>query len=348
MQHNASTINVFSTEEVIGLATTTVLIIVLSVPANALVLFAYLTSPSARRKAPNYLLVNVTISEFITALLVIPLQLAAHTINSSLAISDGTVCKLVGILSYPFYIVSVGTMVCISIDRSYAVRSPLRYKVKMTGKRIAGMIAYTWTHALIFVIVFGFIIGVGHNEVSGECGILWDQFHIAVSVLVAMIHIVLPLVLLTVLNCSLVRSLRKQNRTLKNHLEEQLSVVIDRNSVRRNKARQAQERKVTRMVLWIISTYLICWIPYFVTRSLYMSPVTTSPLIDAIAVLILHFSVVINPVLNLTFRKELRSTIERLFKKRNAVTSMDIGSPTFLSTVDADVSRIVVGRCNRN
>ena len=87
----------------------------------------------------------------------------------------------------------------------------------------------------------------------------------------------------------------------------------------------AQERKVSCMVFWLITTYLICWIPYLVTRILYITPVATSPLIDAIAVLVLHLNIVMNPVLNLIFRKELRSTIERLFRPRgDEVSPMQI------------------------
>ena len=86
------------------------------------------------------------------------------------------------------------------------------------------------------------------------------------------------------------------------------------------------------MVLWLISTYLVCWIPYLVTRILQITAIKTSPLIDTIAALILHLSVLINPVLNLVFRKDLRLTIERLFKRNNAVVPTVSGlSPTILS-----------------
>ena len=152
-------------------------------------------------------------------------------------------CTLVGIASYPFYIVSVATMVCIAIDRSYAIRSPLRYKTKITAKRIGGMIAYTWLHAATFVLVSGFVIGVGPNEVSVECGIRWTQLHIGIGAFMAATHILLPFTLLASFNYILVVSLRRQNRTLESKLEQR-SVVLDRNRVRKNKARQGKDSKM--------------------------------------------------------------------------------------------------------
>lgn len=107
--------------------------------------------------------------------------------------------------------------------------------------------------------------------------------------------------------------------------------------------RLAQERKVAGMVFWIISSYLICWLPVLVTRSLQVTPVRSSPLIDTISSLILHVSVVINPMLNLKFRKELRATIKRIFVGRNVVTPIRVISRSFLSAVDPSGSRHIGG-----
>lgn len=224
MSLNETSFHVYSKEEVSVLVAVSVFILLLSVPANILVLLGYLTSHSARKKPSNLLLVNMTFSELLTALVVIPLQLVVHCTNPSLAKDDGVLCKLVGVLTYPFYIVTVATMVCISIDRLYAIRAPLKYKTRMTGKCIGLMIIYTWLHAALFSLIFGLIIGIGYNDLSAACSIVWND-HLGVSVFVAATHIVLPFVLLTVLNLNLVASLRKQNRNLMSQLERELNVT---------------------------------------------------------------------------------------------------------------------------
>ncbi len=222
MTLNETSFHVYSNEEVSALVVVTAIILVLAIPANILVLLGYLTSPSARRKPSNLLLINITLSELLTTFIVIPLQLVIHCTNSSLAINGGTWCQVIGVLTYPFYIVTVATMVCISIDRFYAIRSPLKYKSKMTCKCIWVMIAYTWLHAATFSFIFAFVIGVGYNKLSAICSIVWDD-HFAVSVFVAATHIVLPFVLLMVLNWNLVTSLRKQNRNLMKQLDTELN-----------------------------------------------------------------------------------------------------------------------------
>ena len=237
MALNETVTDVYTKEEVLVLVAATVFIMAFSVPANLLVLLGYLTSQSARRKPSNLLLVNMTISELLTALLVLPLQLFVHYTNPTLARDGGTWCQLIGVLTYPFYIVTVASMVCISIDRFYAIHSPLKYKSKMTGKCIAFMIAYTWLHATIFSFVFGLIIGIGFNKLSASCSILWDK-HLGVSVFVATTHILLPFVLLMVLNLNLVLLLRKQNRVFANQLVRGLSVISNRRRDVKDGARQ--------------------------------------------------------------------------------------------------------------
>ena len=223
MAWNESTVHVYSNEEVSVLVAVTALILTLAVPTNILVLLGYLSSPSARRKPSNLLLINMAFSELLTILVVIPLQLITHCTNPSLARDDATWCKLTGVLTYPFYIVTVATMVCISVDRFYAIRAPLKYKSKMTAKCIGAMIIYTWLHATTFSFIFTFVIGIGYNEQSATCSIVWDD-HFEVSVFVAITHILLPFVLLIFLNYNLVISLRKQNRNLVKQLDRELTV----------------------------------------------------------------------------------------------------------------------------
>ena len=241
---NETSFHVYSKEEVSALVAVFIFILMLSVPANILVLLGYLTSHSARKKPSNLLLINMTFSELLTAAIVIPLQLVVHCTNPSLARDGGVLCKLVGVLTYPFYIVTVASMVCISIDRFYAIRAPLKYKSRMTGKCIGVMIIYTWLHATLFSLTFGFLIGIGYNELSGACSIVWND-HLGVSVFVAATHILLPFVLLTVLNLNLVASLRKQNRNLMNQLKRELNVSLGHLQAGKDRARHGKSERIS-------------------------------------------------------------------------------------------------------
>ena len=215
---NGSYAPVFSEDELIGLTIITTAILILALPANILVLIGYLNTSTALKKPANRLLLNLTISEFILTLVVIPLQLLVHFIEPSLASRDGSFCVAVGILTYPFYMAVILSMIFISVDRSYAIRAPLNYKFKMNKNRIGYMIIYTWIHVCGFTFGFGFALGFGYNPQMGVCGILWDN-NMAASGVAAFIHIVLPFFVLLALNINLVLSLRRQNQTAVNNLD---------------------------------------------------------------------------------------------------------------------------------
>ena len=221
---NGSSTVVFSEDEVVGVVIITTAILILALPANVLVLMGYLNTSTAWKKPANNLLVNLTISEFILTLVVIPLQLLVYFIEPSLASNNGSFCIAVGILTYPFYMSVIFSMIFVSVDRYYAVRAPLSYKFKISRNRIAYMITYTWIHAFGFTFGFGFALGFGYIPQSGVCGILWDK-NMVVSGLGAVVNIVLPFFLLLGLNINLVVCLRRQNQTAVNNLDNRQNQI---------------------------------------------------------------------------------------------------------------------------
>jgi hypothetical protein len=221
---NGSNVGVFSDDELAGIQIITAAILILAFPANILVMTGYLNTSTALKKPANHLLVNLTISETILTSLIIPLQLLVNFIEPSLGRNNGSLCMAVGILTYPFYLAVIISMIFISVDRYYAVRAPLSYKFKVSKHRIGYMISYTWIHALGFTFGFGFALGIGYNSQMGVCGILWDN-NMAASSVGAFTHIVLPFFLLLGLNINLVLSLRRQNLTAVNTLDQRQNQI---------------------------------------------------------------------------------------------------------------------------
>lgn len=212
---NESFLPIFSEPVFVSVTVITTAILVLAIPANTLVLIGYLKGVSSAKKPANYLLINLTISDFILALVVIPLQLFVHLIKPSTSDDKDAPCLIVGILTYPFYIAATITMIFISVDRYYAIRAPFRHKFKMGRNQIACMIVYTWLHSGAFILGFGYTLGVGFDPSLGVCGVHWNN-NIVVSSVAAIAHIVLPFFLLLALNINLVVSLKIQNRTWNN------------------------------------------------------------------------------------------------------------------------------------
>ena len=208
---NASIFHVYSPKEKVTLSIFSTVIFAVAVPVNLYVLLGYLRSN--HRRPSDLLQMNLTLSQFLNALLTIPLQHLMHVMKPELAVDGGTPCQITGILPYPFYIITIETMVFMSVDKLKAVKSPLRYAAKMTKKRMRYIVLFTWVHAVIFAIILVAFIEVGYNQTRGDCAIVGENQNV-VSAVIGVTHVAIPFVLLLVFYCKLMKYLRRHNRQM--------------------------------------------------------------------------------------------------------------------------------------
>ena len=228
---NKSLVYFFPKEQVISLTITSVLIIIVAVPANILVLFGYLTSRSTRTKPSSILLVSMTLAELLISAVVVPFQLVEIR-KPELPANNRTLCTFVYSVHVSFYITFMEVLACMSVDRYLAVKSMLRYSRIMTKKRVIGLVVFTWIHAVIFGSTIGpFLIRFEYNNRIGACGIVFDD-RIVMLTLMAIVYSLAPLVIIVVFNYKMVTHLRQHNRRI---LHQSQDHSID---TRRNNARQ--------------------------------------------------------------------------------------------------------------
>lgn len=138
------------------LAVTLGIIIIFGLCGNLLVIIAILRFKRLRRSVNSYLILNLAICDFLTAFLNMPYHLAT-VLDVSIIADDGLLCKVGGILSYPFYISSTVTLVMLAVERHIAVSYPLRYLTHVTSRTISMMICYSWFQGVLFTIFFSFL-----------------------------------------------------------------------------------------------------------------------------------------------------------------------------------------------
>jgi hypothetical protein len=243
---SASVFNVYSSKEKIGLAIFSGAIFVVAVPVNLYVLLLSCFC-SSRRKPSNLLQMNMNVSQFLTALLQIPLQLLAHVMKPDLVADGGSLCQIVGILPYPLYVVTIETMVFMSVDRLCAVKSPLKYATKMTTKRLKCIILFTWAHATIFTIILAVFIQFGYNRTRGQCAIVGENQNVMLAVIGAT-HVAIPFVLLIGFHYKLMRFLKRHNRQM---FQAAAAQAIEEGR-RRNMLNQGEWLKLSTSIKW-------CW-----------------------------------------------------------------------------------------
>lgn len=211
---NESYVDVYTKDEVTFLSIFSISLIIIAVPANFLVLAGYVTSRPIRTKSSSILLASLTVADLFASALVIPFQLVFQVLHPSMAANRGPLCSFVGSVTYSFYIVITQTLVCMSVDRFYAIRFALRYQSIMTRKRVAVMIVFTWLHSIIFVLLLGpFAVEVDYNPRLGICGIIFDD-RMAKLILMALVYIIIPFVIMVIFNCKMALYLRRHNRRM--------------------------------------------------------------------------------------------------------------------------------------
>ncbi|XP_028418528.1 tyramine/octopamine receptor-like, partial [Dendronephthya gigantea] len=141
-----------------------ILIIVISLTGNIMILYAFLTTPKLRM-VNNYFLMNLTLSDIITASLVIPFDVDIK-INGISSWTHGiAMCKIwtnAYTVSVP---TSILTLCVVSIDRYQAISNPLKYRAGMTLTRTKAVCLITGVWGLsVFMALLPVITGPPLNE----------------------------------------------------------------------------------------------------------------------------------------------------------------------------------------
>ncbi|XP_068677903.1 trace amine-associated receptor 4-like isoform X2 [Montipora foliosa] len=195
------------------LAVTLGFLIIFGLCGNLLVTIVILRFKRLRRYVNSYLILNLAISDFLTTSISMPYQLAT-VLDLSIISHNGVLCKVGGILSYPFYISSTVTLVMLAIERHIAVSDPLRYVSRVTTRTISIMIAFAWFQAVFFCILFAILGNMEFSKKSLDCGVTWEGTPLWLSLLALIMNVVLPYLLLLIMSLRVLTIARKQMKRI--------------------------------------------------------------------------------------------------------------------------------------
>ena len=199
--------------EKLCLALTLGVIIIFGLCGNLLVIIVILRFKRLRRYVSSYLILNLAISDFLTASINMPYHLAT-VLNLSIISGNGLLCKMGGILSYPFYISSTLTLVMLAIERHIAVRDPLRYLSRVTSRTIGFMVAFAWFQAAFFSSLFAILGNIEFSYISLDCGVTWKGTPLWLMLLALFLNVVLPYFLLLIMSLRVMIIARRQMRRI--------------------------------------------------------------------------------------------------------------------------------------
>ena len=219
------------------------------------------------RSPPSLLIANLSVSDFLVGLCVVSLVAFKDVyrfLRQQVPLPDVMGPFLYYILGTTLF-VSRGTMIALSTCCFVAINYPIRYKVKITKKRICIFVAMIWVVSLL--ICFLPAIGISENI------FLLVYCHT---------HISLPAVLLTVIYFKGIRALARRNL--------ELNTIGQAIEVSQHALDRARSMGVTVMI--ILAMFFVSYTPQFIT--IHLALFCESPAIRNESVLFYKIDVIVS------------------------------------------------------
>uniref|UniRef100_A0A914CCZ5 G-protein coupled receptors family 1 profile domain-containing protein n=2 Tax=Acrobeloides nanus TaxID=290746 RepID=A0A914CCZ5_9BILA len=179
----------------------------LSVIGNAIVVLVILQQKSMRSITNLYLL-NLAISDLLLSVVCMP-----PTLVSSLVycwVFGDILCKLLAYLQPVVVTASAYTLAAIALERYYAICKPLHSRVWHTKSHACAVIGLVWLVSVIanFFMLFMYELRT-YNETGLNCAPRHEPIvHFGYQIYMTMVLLVIPLVIMTGLYASVIRTLK--------------------------------------------------------------------------------------------------------------------------------------------
>lgn len=328
-------------------STTTFLffIFIASIAGNLLVFIVFSKRP-ALLTISNRFILNLSVCSSLNTLLVMPFMFGSLIAEDW--IFGGIWCQVTGFLMNAIFAASTLTLVAISLDRYCAVVTPLHYQMRITKRRSALMIAAVWLLAVLVSLppLFGWN-RFRYQKDKGTCTVLWSsriKYERYYTYSLVILTFFLPL-------CVILWAYRVIFKAAQNNSERtRRNSVIPNNQIDDNCSTQTPLRFERRRsstapilhrrlsttssragpLLWhrdewktaiasllVVSTFIICWLPYFIIiilETVLENSQDIPPVLETVSILLAMMSCACNPLVYVFRSKLTRQELKILMK----------------------------------
>ncbi|KAK2809892.1 hypothetical protein Q5P01_000485 [Channa striata] len=267
---------------------------VLTVALNLLVIVS-ISHFRQLHKPTNFLLLSLSVSDFIVGLVYMPGELLRKT--SCWFLGD-RMCSLYKYIITLTISASVGNMVLISVDRYVAVCDPLHYPTRVTVRRVKLCNFFCWFCSIFYrSLLIKNIILQKHNYMScyGECVFLIDYIAGFVDVVVTFI---IPVTVIVVLYLRVFVVAVSQARAITAVTLQRSVTVTSRKS----------ERKAARTLGILIAVFLMCFCPFYCVSFAGSNLLNTS--YGIVVLCLICFNPCLNPLIYALFYPWFRRAVK--------------------------------------
>ncbi|XP_022086337.1 allatostatin-A receptor-like [Acanthaster planci] len=294
-------------ENSIPVRITYTIIACLGIAGNFIVIFALIKVPSLRN-CTSYFIIHLAATDLITSIWVIPFHMLSVVPHIPEGLGGELVCRLF-LSKYPLWVTifaSVYSMVCVTMERFFAVVYPLKYKALYTTSRIVPMIVSCWLVGAVsnwfFFYNYDYVSGKGCIFVS------WPSSAVSAVIGVYIFAVVyfIPITTMLVAHWKMIKSLKKQASSLEGK--------ACRGGACKKQAWQLQvAQDLSRMLLVVVVTYAACWLPNQVLFLAYNLgvPVSFASLPFHLSVILALCNSCINPFIYTLKNEQFRNGVRK-------------------------------------
>ncbi|XP_077999758.1 prolactin-releasing peptide receptor-like [Glandiceps talaboti] len=293
------------------------LTMLLTLSGNILVI-CVLSSPIHIKSEMNKLLINLSVADICMVFFCMPFTFAYVVMRYW--IFGSIICPLVFFMQQVSVAVSICTLTAIGIDRYFAVSKPIARKT--AGSRSKYIVTATWVTALCFSIPELVVVRTYIDGGTTQCSERWPSANATLIYEVFMVSAsyVFPLCVLFVTYRKIGKFLWKQE-------------VPGNNTLHSVNERRAQKVKTVRLLVIVVSAFLLCWLPLNVFNI--VMAVKPKILDDAssqsIAMIVFIFcqwvamaNSFLNPIIYTFIKQGFRNDVRRLFKIHRRSSSFSV------------------------
>ncbi|XP_053611429.1 adipokinetic hormone/corazonin-related peptide receptor variant I-like [Plodia interpunctella] len=289
-----------------------------------------------RKSRVDLLMTHLALADVCVTCGVIPLEIGWKYTNAWLV--GNFLCKMLLVLRAFGLYLSSNVLVCISIDRFFAVIYPLRLPV--ARRRSKQMLYGAWVIALACSLPQSMVFRVKRHprDAGFEQCVSFDAFssyhqEVAYNVFCICAMYFVPLVVITVCYVCIFCEIHRSSK----ELDEK---CIHRNGIGHVRLRRSgrrilerARRRTLRMTVTIVAVFALCWLPYATMAMWYMidrgSAEKVSPRIQDLLFAMAVSNSCMNPLVYGSYTIDLKGALRRLLKNtccRSTSASDTIGN----------------------
>ncbi|XP_069119135.1 QRFP-like peptide receptor [Argopecten irradians] len=212
------------------------------------------------RTLTNVFLVNLTVGDLLVVCICIPMTLGSYIYSDY--IFGNFLCKLTPFLQGTAVAVSSLNLLCISINRYFAIHSPLKAKVLFSKNKIYLLLALVWLVSLCSFIPLLVVSTVVTSGLQGvyemhTCVELWfspltKQIY---SMFILFVLFLLPLIVMLVTYTRIGYTLWRTEA--RRFMENSITNKSQAERILR------QRRRTVKMLVAVVMIFIFCWFPYY-------------------------------------------------------------------------------------